>query len=600
MKYFISKFASVLIYTSTIFIFQAREVKAEDINKIAKEVTVQIVNQYDTGSGVIIKHNANIYTVLTVNHVLLKNAPNEENIPLAAGDKLEVITPDNQPHLSNIDSIKRFPGVDLAILQFISDKNYRVIEIGDSTIIKRGFPFSVAGFPLLPGSTKTSFQSISGVISAKATQPLKNGYALAYLNETYRGMSGGPLIDQQGLLIGIHGYAYSPYSDNGGIIPSPLPSSTNFKVALNMAIPINTFLSLAPQVDKRLGLKASIAETKSKEMLADDYLLQAVVKATSHDYTKDIEAFFNQTQKPESTFTNNKALLTDALKSLDIAIQLSPDYDLAYAIRGFIYGELGNENLALEDIGKAIDLNPNVPIYYFLRVSYSSKIGNQRSDMDKWLSLSHNDAPIQLGKALEFLSQNNLQEALNALNFAIQLDPEYDYAYFLRGFVRQNLGDCEGALKDIQMAAKLTKESSDPISQVLSDPKYETNMCKGDQLRTMRTIGSKFGYLESKAVDILAIVLMKDKEAVKDIFTNRLSQQGQSDIILYLLYELHFLSTSDFFDPENAPEKTASFRDFLNLSITERKTIAQETENILNKILSGLTLFEIQKQFFHP
>jgi tetratricopeptide (TPR) repeat protein len=416
-------------------------------------------------------------------------------------------------------------------------------------------------------------------------------------------MSGGPLIDQQGLLIGIHGYAYSPYADNGGLVPSPFPSFTNFKVALNMAIPINTFLNLAPQVDKRLGLKASITETKSQEMLADDYLLQAVVKATSHDYTEDsVEAWLNPNQKPESTFNNNKALLTDALKNLDIAIQLSPDYDLAYAIRGFIHGELGNNNLALEDINKAIDLNPNVPIYYFFRAEYSSRMGKDpTSDMDKWLSLSHNDAQIQLGKALEFLSQNNLQEALNALNFVIQLDPGHEFAYFMRAGVRQSLRDCEGALKDIQMVAKLTKESGDLTSQFFGDPKKnETdmwNVCKGVQ--TMRPTGSKFGYLESKAVDILAIVLMKDKEVVKDIFTNRLSQQGQSDIILYL-YDLHFLSTSDYFDPENAPEKTASFRDFLNLSLTERKTIAQETENILNKILSGLTLFEIHKQFSHP
>jgi serine protease Do len=76
----------------------------ESIAQIALSVTVKIVGP-DTGSGVIIKHQGNTYTVLSVGHVV----DNDEN-------NYKVITDDGQTHPINPKAIKKFPeGVDLAI-----------------------------------------------------------------------------------------------------------------------------------------------------------------------------------------------------------------------------------------------------------------------------------------------------------------------------------------------------------------------------------------------------------------------------------------------------------------------------------------------------
>jgi len=71
------------------------------------------------------------------------------------------------------------------------------------------------------------------------------GYELLYNNSTAPGMSGGPILDTKGLVIGIHGLAEG--NDVSG------------KVGINLGIPINFFFQEASQLGmnlKKLKLKA--------------------------------------------------------------------------------------------------------------------------------------------------------------------------------------------------------------------------------------------------------------------------------------------------------------------------------------------------------
>ena len=68
------------------------------------------------------------------------------------------------------------------------------------------------------------------------------GYDLLYTSITYGGMSGGPVLDHQGRVIGIHGQAEAEESTSGNSV---------IQLGNSLGIPINTFLGLASrfQVD---------------------------------------------------------------------------------------------------------------------------------------------------------------------------------------------------------------------------------------------------------------------------------------------------------------------------------------------------------------
>ncbi|NJM76385.1 MAG: trypsin-like peptidase domain-containing protein, partial [Acaryochloridaceae cyanobacterium RU_4_10] len=158
----------------------------EAIAQIARSVTVQVAGT-EPGSGAIVKRQGDTYTVLSAAHVV----DTKRNY--------EVITADGQKHAVDTKTIKKFPeGVDLAILRFNSTQNYKVVELGDSTTVGAGTPFYVSGFSTVPGTNTSQNQLNEGQIEARATHTLTSGYALAYFNSNFAGMSGGPVLDGQG------------------------------------------------------------------------------------------------------------------------------------------------------------------------------------------------------------------------------------------------------------------------------------------------------------------------------------------------------------------------------------------------------------------
>ncbi|MFB2967977.1 trypsin-like peptidase domain-containing protein [Aerosakkonema sp. BLCC-F183] len=195
------------------------------IASLAKEVTV-VINGQNPGSGVIIGKKDNTYYVLTAKHVV------------ATRDEYEVLTHDSTKHALNYSTVKKLPGVDLALVQFTSNQNYRVAEIADSDTVTEGATVYTAGWPH-PGRaiTERVYQITTGKISGRSLKPLEDGYALIYTNITRSGMSGGPVLDAQGRVIGIHGRA-----EGNPIVDPDSGQTIDIKSGFNVAIPIKSFL----------------------------------------------------------------------------------------------------------------------------------------------------------------------------------------------------------------------------------------------------------------------------------------------------------------------------------------------------------------------
>lgn len=194
-----------------------------EIQEKAKQFTVLIEESFDKdeifpiGSGVIIAREANYYDVLTVAH----NFDDNKSDCLDDKDKIDnyvVTIYDGQSYA--IENVQIFRAFDLAVFRFRSNNNYPLANFLDeqrnfnlrddlmsfgSTIYVSGFPQSAEDLRVVSGKIKENFEP-----SPKDKEIcFSGGYSLKYIaddiNSIDYGMSGGPILNTNGDLIGIHG-----------------------------------------------------------------------------------------------------------------------------------------------------------------------------------------------------------------------------------------------------------------------------------------------------------------------------------------------------------------------------------------------------------
>lgn len=216
-----------------------------DIHQLAQSTTVRIVRENISGTGVIIHQQEQTYTVLTSWHVV----GNEGAIA--------IMTADGKLHqLSNLS--QKIGNLDLGIVQFNSQQDYAVATLAADTP-QVGEKIYAAGFPLYKadGSIDTidrgtsAFRLTQGEISLIPPKILPEGYCLGYTNDTEMGMSGGPIFNTKGFLVGVHGRGkhrdpgFGVYTFADGSEPSPEMLST--MIESSWGIPISAYLEFASQ-----------------------------------------------------------------------------------------------------------------------------------------------------------------------------------------------------------------------------------------------------------------------------------------------------------------------------------------------------------------
>ena len=183
------------------------QILVPNASDIAKKITVSI-DGANTGSGVIIEQQGNRYIVLSNWHVV---SSGERPI---APRSLVITTVDGRKHLVTTPQISRIGKLDLATLEFQSRDRYQVANIGNSDKLSEGEVVYVSGWadPSQQISTRV-YQFLVGNLSgrldnpAARSRPPQDGYALVYTVNALPGMSGGPVLDSRGNLVGINGRA---------------------------------------------------------------------------------------------------------------------------------------------------------------------------------------------------------------------------------------------------------------------------------------------------------------------------------------------------------------------------------------------------------
>lgn len=233
------------------------------VDKIATDITVKILGSEFLGSGFILQRRDREYTVITNQHVL------------RAGElPYNIQTPDGEIYRATILDSSNSDNYDLAILQFEASKAiYKTATVGNSFQLQVGEPVFAAGFPQNPHQTAptlpnrlsellTGFALKQGRVTIFLDKALEEGYQIGYTNDVKKGMSGGPLFNTQGEVIGVNGKHAFPlweapdfYQDGS----QPCKPLQELITRSSLAIPIEKVISLTPQFQPREAIESDLA-----------------------------------------------------------------------------------------------------------------------------------------------------------------------------------------------------------------------------------------------------------------------------------------------------------------------------------------------------
>jgi len=202
---------------------------SEEVGKIAQEITVRIDGPENV-SGAIVGKRGDTYTVLTNCHAI--ETPGTYTIITHAGRRYRVN--------ANQDMCQP-GGIDLAVLRFTSTRRYRVANLGDSSQLVVGRKIYVSGWvsTIGPSNRKEREYRFRDGNIASTESKTGEGYSLVHTSIIRPGMSGGPILDEQGNVVGINGLAIrDPYVGASEFFGIPInsykpiyPSPTNYVLA---------------------------------------------------------------------------------------------------------------------------------------------------------------------------------------------------------------------------------------------------------------------------------------------------------------------------------------------------------------------------------
>jgi S1-C subfamily serine protease len=238
LKY-VSQIYQNLDYNLSYFSQATNKVSEDKLKQVSESITVKIISKRLLGSGVLLKKEGQIYTVVTNAHVL-KNS----NLPY------QIQTNDGRLYVAKLAKAINFKGKDLAILQFKSTvATYKIGMLGKSDDLVVGDDIFVGGF-IIDDSNSKGFIFTNGQVSLLLEKPLEQGYQIGYTNDVSKGMSGAPVINSQGEVVGIHGWSKNPLWDapesyEDGSEPSKPVQEIIYRSSF--AIPIEAVVRLAPK-----------------------------------------------------------------------------------------------------------------------------------------------------------------------------------------------------------------------------------------------------------------------------------------------------------------------------------------------------------------
>ncbi|WYL93663.1 MAG: serine protease [Gloeotrichia echinulata IR180] len=234
-----------------------KELSQQQLQQISQAITVKVLAKDFLGSGSLLKNEGLVYTVITNAHVLRTAEP-----------PYQIQTPDGRIYQATIVKNVSWDGNDLGLLQFRSTGAvYQVGNLADSSSLAIGDKVFVGGFTSRIDESQTNrFVFTSGQVSLVLDKALEAGYQIGYTNDIRKGMSGAPLLNYRGEIVGINGRHKYPLWDapelykDGSQVCKPLKELIT---SSSLAVPIKTVVQLAP----KFATKPKIITQQNSELM---------------------------------------------------------------------------------------------------------------------------------------------------------------------------------------------------------------------------------------------------------------------------------------------------------------------------------------------
>ncbi len=469
-----SQLPIALLGVSAIVVYAdvARAASADTVLQTTRSFAVRIDGQ-NPGSGSIVARDGNTYFVLTAKHVV------------ATEDEYVIVAPDGQTYDLNYRTVEHLPGVDLALLQFQSDRNYAVATLADYAADKQERYIFTYGWNATDDALPELFtagQIISRDFELAVTRhPQDRGYKLFYTNVTEKGMSGGPILDTEGRIIGVHGQSDGQqlYDETLGVVRVKL----GFSAGIPMSIALRAIAQSAAPPD--LNVATSEPASPNPHEIASLRPFLGVSQPPSNGNAVDWSNWGNHLYRTQQfpaalrAFDRSIALKDDfypawyqrgnvlyalgdemaAIGSFDRALDANPDFYYAWRDRGALLAAMGDIETALESFDRAVEIQPDDHVVWYMRGNLLTQNLQQYElaieSYDRALAVNPDFAPAWMGKGKALSELGEFDRALDALQKAIEIDPELGVAWGLQGNVLQDMGRSDEALAAYDRAVVL-------------------------------------------------------------------------------------------------------------------------------------------------
>lgn len=200
------------------------------------------------------------------------------------------------------------------------------------------------------------------------------------------------------------------------------------------------FVDLAKEFHKRSRMKKIVL------LLLTLGLFFNAQGQTAADYTNEGKKLYEAREYMQAVINYNKAL------------ELDPDYYLAYYMRGTIKEAFEDIHGAMKDFNTAIEKNEKYAEAYFARGLIKYRLQDYYGAISDFTSTIKLDADnlkayFKRGQAKQQLEA--YQDAINDCTKILQIKPNNVDAYFLRGILRLEFGQLQEGCLDLSKAGEL-------------------------------------------------------------------------------------------------------------------------------------------------